>query len=133
MPQASRRLKRERRTKRRNSILTKSLKQSYQQAGHTLITLFAVLAQHGGRTTVTQGTYDQVRASLSRLSFQIVEGSVPGEFIVNLHEAPPIESATTPAFVRGGFTMRTIEDEGETPVSDVPAEAPAPPGPVDGI
>jgi hypothetical protein len=48
--------------------------------------LLAVLAQHGGDVTVTQGTIDQVTSRLDTLRWEIVPGKVKNEFTVRMIE-----------------------------------------------
>ena len=100
MPTASRNERKKRRQKRTNSLLKKSLTQSYRAHAQALVTLFAVLAQRGGRIMVTEGTLKQASQNVNRLSYQVDKGDNEGEFIVQVVEADDIPSttATTHAF-----------------------------------
>mgnify|MGYP001591350277 CR=1 FL=1 len=100
MVTASRNLRRKRRIKRTNSLLKKSLKQSYAAHAQALVTLFAALAQRGGSIMVTEGTLKQASQNVNRLSYQVNKGDNEGEWLVQVVDAEGIPSmtATTHAF-----------------------------------
>ncbi len=100
-----------RRAKRKNTLLLRTLKERHSQWFTTMTTLLAVLAQHGGEVTITQGTAQQAIEGFVKgeVGFDTVAGKVDGEFIVRLvsRAVKPTEEAP-PSLTESGF-----DSEGE--------------------
>lgn len=84
MPQASKRTRRERRVKRQNTLLHRTVQAVRLDNLKHFEVLLTVLSQAGGEVTVTRGTADQVHENLGSLSYAVVKGAAEGELIVRV-------------------------------------------------
>lgn len=69
-----------------NREMRRRAQEAINVGSQALLILLAVLAQSGGEITVTQGTINQCSKNLEDLDFEIVDGTIQGEFIVRLME-----------------------------------------------
>ncbi len=105
-----------RRAKRKNTLLLRTLKERHSQWFTTMTTLLAVLAQHGGEVTITQGTAQQAVEGFVKgeVGFDTVAGKIEGEFVVRLvsrvKKAPEVIQTDSEGVgvITGGF-----DSEGE--------------------
>ena len=109
-----------RRAKRKNTLLLRTLKERHSQWFTTMTTLLAVLAQHGGECTITQGTAQQAIEGFVKgeVGYDTVAGKVGGEFIVRLvsRAVKPIEQVDQAA--EGGFDSEGGYHHPDTSESD---------------
>ena len=98
-----------------NRQYIREAKFAVKEGARVFAALLAVLAQHGGEITVTQGTIDQVGQNFSALGYVIVPSPMTkGEFLVRLTEGQVVETVQTPAPL---FVADTLPDTGGTDVA----------------
>jgi len=136
MAQASKRLRRERRVRRQLSLYhqrdhavqraqaaQQQLEAFNLESYQTRVALYAVLAQHGGSMTITEGTLKQVIENIRNLSVENT-GLKDGEFTITLVDRPEPLATTTvnPATDLSARTTDHTPDQSEPAPQEAPID-----------
>lgn len=101
-----------RKVRRANADLRRQVRRMSRLGRSAYATLLAVLAQHSGEITVTQGTLDQVGAAFDRLSFVVEKkADTPNEFVVKIVETE-VQAGNPADSLDGGTTDAEEETNG---------------------
>ncbi len=109
-----------RKVRRINADLRRQVRRMSHLGRSAYATLLAVLAQHGGEVTITQGTLEQVNENFRNLSFAVSQKKdIPNEFTVRMvveEEATAVETPETPEEDSLGTTHADEETHGDAVV-----------------